>query len=69
MGLFGVPDSVYEAMNYKNGFRDGKEGRSRSFASRLQDGPQRVAYDKGYEDGLRQRQNEGHTRIKIDSDD
>ena len=59
-------DKFFEALNYRNGFRDGYEGRGRSFFSRLQTGPQRVAYDKGYEDGLQQREAQGYTRITFE---
>ena len=56
----------FEALNYQNGFRDGKNGNAKSFGARLQTGPQREAYDEGYEDGLRQREAEGYTRISFD---
>ena len=59
-------DGVFAALNYQNGFRDSKEGKPRSFGSRLQTGSQREAYDKGYEDGLKQREAEGLTRISFD---
>ena len=55
-----------EAMYYKNGFNDGKNGNAKSLASRLQTGRKREAYDEGYEDGLRQREADGHTRISFD---
>ncbi len=56
----------YEALNYKNGFRDGYSGEPKAFFSRMQTGPQRDAYDEGYEDGLRQRELEGHRHHNLD---
>ncbi len=59
-------NGFFEALNYQNGFRDGKNGNAKAFFSRLQTGSQREAYDEGYEDRLRQREADGHTKISID---